>query len=98
MHHIQYAGRTGRQEVTHAPQQATYLRLRLQELKDAIWGDDQIERATERKVRNIAEHDLGFACWNLRLLQLLAATRQHRLGDIDALNGTTPCRQWDEHT
>jgi len=81
-----------------APEQAIDLRIRFEQLKDAIRGDDQIEGTAQGKVGDIAAFHARFGRGYRCRLHLQQATREHGLGPIDTMDKATPCRQWEQHT
>src|SRR2546426_65712 len=98
MKHVQDAGPPRYQMRSDTPEQAIDLRLRFQQLKDAIGGNDQIEGTAQGKLGDIAEVHARFGRRYRCRLHLLQAARKHGLGQINAIDKATPCRQWEQHT
>jgi hypothetical protein len=96
MKHIQDAGSARRQMRSDASEQAIDLRIRFQQLKDAIGSDDQVESLAQGKLGDIAEFHLrsgqGYRCG----LQFLQATGEHGLGPINAVDKAAHCRQREQ--
>jgi hypothetical protein len=81
-----------------APEQSIDLRLSFQQLKHAIWGDDQSESLAQGKVGDITVLHPRLARRYRCGLQLLETVREHGLGAIDAINKATRCRQREQYT
>jgi hypothetical protein len=81
-----------------APEQTINLRIRFEQLKDAIGGDDQIEGTTQGKLGDIAKFYARCGRGDRCGLQFLQATREHSLGPINAVDKAAHCRQREQHT
>jgi hypothetical protein len=82
---------------SNTPEQAIDLRIRFQQLKDAIGSDDQIESLAQGKLGDIAEFHLRFGQGYRCRLQLLEAMGEHGLGLIKAVDKAAHGRQWEQH-
>jgi len=81
-----------------ALEQSNDLRLGFQQLKYAIWGDDQSESLAQGKVGNITVLRPRFARRYRCSLQLLEAAREHGLGAIETIHKATRYSQWEQYT
>jgi hypothetical protein len=82
----------------HAPEQSTDGGIRVQQLKDAIGGDDQINRVAQSEVGDVPDLNSGFGEGNRRRLEFLAAKGEHPLRPIDAMHVATHLDQGGQHT
>jgi hypothetical protein len=82
----------------HTPKQPLDLGLRIQQLKHAIRGDDQIEPATQSTIGDIAKFRPGFGWAHLCGLQLLEAAREHGRGAIETMDKAARGRERKQDT
>ncbi len=77
----------------NAAQQPCDLVIGCQILQDAKWRDDQIEGLPKIKARDVAELHDDVTWRDGGLSEFCLTNRQHRLRELDSMNGAAALRQ-----